>query len=53
MAGMVIEQRQQVLDAAYARNPNASPRPTKHPPSPQRSGSTTNTTSSKEELASS
>ena len=35
MAGMVIEQRQQVLDAAYARNPErfTHARP-KHPPQP-------------------
>jgi len=35
MAGLVIEQRQQVLDAAYARNPErfTNDRP-KHPPQP-------------------
>ena len=32
MSGMVIEQRQQVLDAAYARNPGTlHPRPAKAP----------------------
>ncbi len=42
MAGQVIEQRQQVLDAAYARNPERfTPCSTKaSAPSPPRSGST-------------
>ena len=55
MAGMVIEQRQQVLDAAYARNPErfTHARP-KHPPQPTAVWINPPTPpSSKEELASS
>jgi predicted NAD-dependent protein-ADP-ribosyltransferase YbiA (DUF1768 family) len=41
MAGKVIEQRQQVLDEAFARNPNASSTPAQSiRASPLRSGST-------------